>query len=985
MRILRIALRNFRGVTFREVRIPSEGVTVIEGPNEVGKSSLAEAIDLLFDFPDHSADQRVRAVQRVDADLGAEVEAELTVGPYHLAYRKRWHKQPETTLRVLAPGHEQLSGRQAHDRVKAILGESIDPALWKALRYQQGVGIAQAALGDSPSLLTALDAAAAGKGDGGEGEAEDLWSKVGKERERYFTAGGKANAARTRLDGQVEAGRGEVARLTRELNELEVAAEEHRRLRLELAQLTVRRADQEKIVQERGAEWGRLQEQQQEVERLAVEAERAVNLAEKAGAAQQERLGLIEQLRLAGETRAELAERAQREAPGLEAAAAAVAEARGRREEARGAHRSAEQGELLARRDLDYFRELFNLEMLAERWGRVEEAERQQAEAQAFLEHCRIDPAKLEEIEQAFLAVATARAGLRAESASVRVEALGPTELEVDGEERSLAAGEVVEAAVAGSLEIVLPGQVRVTVTGGARTLEAEQQVVDAEERLQGLFAAAGVSGDGALAKARELERGRRSAELTAEQAAKALQENLRDLTPQVLAEKIEHARSRIEGHQAERPAGPPMPASREDAQAASEQAATHLRLAKEATEQRDRELELAEEALRQVQNASVEREIRAQAAEEAVQAREKELAEKRGTADDAQLASALVDAGKAADAAGAAHRTAAEGLKAHNPEEVSALLENARAVLINMEQSRREAELELSGVKRLLDFKGETGLHDQLDLAQSKLLLVEREKEHTDRRAQAADLLYRTLGKHRDAAKRAYVAPFREQLEGFGRIVFGGDFSIELDHEDLRVVNRTLGGVTVPYESLSMGAKEQLSLIARLACAVLVSRPEAADGGVPVIIDDALGNSDPARLERLGAILSLAGRQVQVIVLTCTPDRYRNVGSATVIKLTADDGAEGGEPPAPGPALPGRAAEGKGISAEAEGEGSSPASRVLACLRAAGGPLGKSEIVARSGLPESAWQATIASLLALGQVTREGERRGTRYRASPR
>ncbi len=990
MRILRITLRNFRGVASREIPIPPEGVTVVEGPNEIGKSSLAEAIDLLFEEPDSSTKQRVKAVKPVDADVGAEVQVELTVGPYHLIYWKRWHRQTGTTLQVLAPTPEQFTGRRAHDRMNEILDETIDRALWKALRYQQGIGVAQAALGESLSLLTALDAASAGRGLGGEGEAEDLWSKVGEERGRYFTPGGKANVARARLDEQVEAGRGEVARLTRELDDLEAAAEDHRRLHLELTRLAGGLADQEKTVRERAAEWNRLQAKQQEADRLAIQAERAGDRGEEAATAHQRRLGLIEQLRLAREALAELAQRAEREAPGQEAATAAVAQAQALREEARQAHRSAEQAAELAAGDFEYFRELFNLEMLAERRGRVEEAERQQGDAQVFLEGCPVDPAKLEEIERAFLAVATARAGLSAESASVRIEALGSAEVEVDGKGRSLAAGEVVEAAVAGSLEIVLPGRVRMTVTGGARTREAEQEVARAEERLQALYAAAGVSGDEALARARELERRRVAAEQTAKQAVKALQDNLRDLTPQVLAQKIELARVRTEGHLAQRPDGLPMPADREQAEAASQQAAADLRLAKEAVEQRDRELELAELVLRQVQDVTREREFRTQAAEEKVRALEKDLATERELAGDEQLAAALADARRAAEAAGAAHRAATEELQAQKPGQVETLLENAREVLVGMEQSRRATELKLARVKSLLDIKGEAGLHDQLDAAQSKLLLLEREKEHTDRRAEAADLLYRTLGRHRDAAKRAYVAPFREQLEGFGRIVFDGDLSIEVDHEDLRVVSRTLDGVTVPYESLSMGAKEQLSLIARLACAVLVSHPEAADGGVPVIIDDALGNSDAARLERLGAVLRMAGQRVQVIVLTCVPDRYRNVGSATVIKLAAADGEAGGGASAAADsgsaaAEPAPREDGDRESPAEGGGGEGPwAARLLECLAEAGGPLGRSEIIARSGIPEGPWQATIAYLVAQGRVVREGAKRGARYRLTP-
>ena len=112
---------------------------------------------------------------------------------------------------------------------------------------------------------------------------------------------------------------------------------------------------------------------------------------------------------------------------------------------------------------------------------------------------------------------------------------------------------------------------------------------------------------------------------------------------------------------------------------------------------------------------------------------------------------------------------------------------------------------------------------------------------------------------------------------------MFGPDFAVELDDLNLSVLSRTLNGRTIPYKSLSIGAQEQIALISRLACATIV----APDGGVPVILDDALGKSDPQRLEAMGAVLAVAGRQSQIIVLTCQPDRYEHVGGAQIVRLS--------------------------------------------------------------------------------------------------
>lgn len=983
MRLHRITLRHFRGVTYREVPIPEEGVTVIEGANEIGKSSLVEAVDLIFDMPHTSGDGRVKAVQPVHADVGPEVEVEATVGPYHVVYWKRWLRQSQATLRVLAPEPRQYTGREAHDRMGEILDECIDRALWKALRYQQGREAQQADVKESRSLLAALDAAAAGGGSADAGEAEDLWSRVGKERERYFTSTGRLTAERTQRDDAVKAARERVVRLVGELDQIEEAAERHRRLQLELGQVAGDLAEQRKVAGERERELGALQQERLQVETLAAGLERAAAAAAKAAAAAQTRLALVERVRAAEEALARLTAEAEEAAPGLEAARTAVAAARGRRDHAREALRLAEEAFRLADQDLEHLRDRFSLEVLGERQARVQEAERQQSEALSFLEGCRIDAGKMEEIEQAFLAAAKARALLDAEAAAVRVEALAATELQVDGRNRSLAVGEVLEQAVAGSLEITLPLQVRLTIKSGAGTRDLEERAGEARQHLHDLCAAAGVSGDDLLTKAREQERRRRSAEQEREQAARLLADNLRDLTPQSLAEMIDRTRQRALDYQAHRSAPSPLPEDRDAAQAARDQAEEHRQLCRAAFEQTDAEWETADQARHRLEDDARERSVHVQIAEQAAGDAARDLAEARASAPDDQVAADRVATEAAAESARAAHRAALAGLEARNPEQVEALAENARRVLAGLEARKQEVEVELAGLKGLLGSRGEAGLHDQLDAARSDLTRLEGEKERIDRRAAAAALLHRVLGEHRDAARRAYVEPFRRQMERLGRIVFGPDLAITLDPTSLSIKDRTLDGKTVPYNSLSVGAKEQLSLLGRLACALLVSHPGSADAGVPLIIDDALGNSDPERLERLGAVLAMAGRQTQVVVLTCLPDRYRHVGSAHVIRLAASGPEAGGEAPeAAGDEGPGEV----GPAAPSAGPGGDEAgweARVLECLGVATAPLGKSEIIGQTGLPEGLWQTTINSLLEQGRVVREGAKRGARYRVA--
>ncbi|WP_341267661.1 hypothetical protein [Gordonia malaquae] len=147
--------------------------------------------------------------------------------------------------------------------------------------------------------------------------------------------------------------------------------------------------------------------------------------------------------------------------------------------------------------------------------------------------------------------------------------------------------------------------------------------------------------------------------------------------------------------------------------------------------------------------------------------------------------------------------------------------------------------------------------------------------------RAAGARVLFETLQRKRTETRARYVDPFTRRLEELAGPVFGEGVRFGVA-DDFQIQTRTLDGVTVDVESLSGGAREQLGLLARLACASLIDQAD----GVPVILDDALGYSDPKRLSSMAQVLGHAAGDSQIIVLTCTPDRYRDVRDATLIAV---------------------------------------------------------------------------------------------------
>ena len=147
---------------------------------------MIEALDLLLESRDRSTKKEVKQVKPTHGDVGSEVTAEISCGPYRFVYRKRFHKKCETELTVLAPRREQLTGDEAHERVRAMLAETVDNDLWHAQRVLQAASTAAVDLSGCDALSRALDVAA-GDAAALSGTEPLLIERIDAEYGRYFT------------------------------------------------------------------------------------------------------------------------------------------------------------------------------------------------------------------------------------------------------------------------------------------------------------------------------------------------------------------------------------------------------------------------------------------------------------------------------------------------------------------------------------------------------------------------------------------------------------------------------------------------------------------------------------------------------------------------------------------------------------------------------------------------------------------------------
>ena len=876
MRIHRVSLRNYRGVDDCTVEFPTTGITVVEGDNEVGKTCIPEAVDLILNELDSSNKQRVRAIRPVHRDVGPEVEVEISTGGYQFTYFKRWHRQPETTLKIAAPQREQLTGREAHERVKAILDETLDDELWKALTIEQNANLDLPGF-EGQSLGQALDLAAGGEQVSDSGDA--LWERICTERGRHWTGTGKDSQERKSLADRVGKALGEIEELENKLLAIENDAEEVARLAKEehrLAELCdqVGRDEQQLSEQWASAETLRTKVDRLEADRRAADAE----LAQVADA-HQGRQGLVGALGARREELDALQKRAEQSEPSLVLVNTRCEEADAALSAARDARRAAEQEQRLAVEDRDHHQRQIDKELLSERLERVLAAQEELKAAESVLASSEVDKELVTKIEQASNKMTRAEAALSASAASVELSAQAPISVLIDGEGAELGPGIARHADITDRWELVVPNAVRVLVQPGAGSRNLVADLESAKEEHDRLCTQGGV---GNLVEARRKAEARLVAERQRDNAAQTIDRDLRDLTPEVMAQKVDGLARRIAAYPPPRPESRPLPNSLEVAKRIAWDATSALETQMAEVQRCETNEREANEARQSFAVEAAELDGKLSIAQAAHLEAERRLDEARERQSDSSLDETLASQRDKAETAAAALEEAQEELDAQDPEVLEAKLSNARDARNRVEadlRKNKDRQLELGGSLKALS---RDGLHSQLEDARTEYEHLVREHERLESRAQAARLLYEAFERRRQEARQRYIAPFKSKIEQFGRIVFGRSFEVELD-DDLRVARRTLDGITLDVAQLSVGAREQLGVICRLACAAIVS-PDG--GGAPVMIDDALGWSDPTRLQNMGAAINKAGRECQVIVLTCTPGRYAHVGNAKVVRL---------------------------------------------------------------------------------------------------
>ena len=874
MKLLTLTLENWRGVSASHIEFDN-AVTLIEGRNEVGKSSLVEALRMLFREKSGSKKKEVQAVQPVGQDVGSSVAAEVRCGDYHFHYSKTYNRKAGTELRILAPGAEQLTGDDAHNRAWEILSGHMDMALWDALLVEQGKEIGGVKLADSDGLARALDNAAGGAGVSGEESA--LFEAVQAEYERYFTLKtGKARYSDQQqrveqhstqvqllkttlreLDDDLRRFEGvsaEISRLQRALPELQQAKEQHEQRWTAIDSLQARLNAKEEegkplqqLLDHARTQWQKRQEAAADI------ARREQDLAQKQAALQP------------------LAEHATELERTVQAAEAAHKELQLQR-------RALQHALQQARRDTAYLQDAAELARLQQLLERVQTQRAELAALRKTLAGIHITAEGRKNIQAAASALDVASRTRDNAATRLSIDALQAAEFQLNGEAISLRPGAPLERQVAESLQIDIPELARITIAPAASAGELAAEVDAKQQELDTLLARYQVK---SVEQAITLDEQRADAEQLLRSAQQRLQDTLQGADEEALQADCARRQQACEDALQQRDPGQELPASEREARAQLETASEALDACESELDQEAGRLAEQRAELTRAQSQQQQASTELNALSSVLEDKRSSLAQEREAAPDDALEQAVAEREQQLAAITDELEHLRAQLEAEDPDSARLQRDNATQALRRAERDIIDQQQEQAVLKSRLDRAQANGLFEELEAAEQALAEAEDTLAATERRAAAAKLLWETLNAQRDASRQAYVAPLRDGIRSLGKIVFGSDFDIVLG-EDWTILDVIRDGKTIPFDSLSVGAKEQLGILTRLAAARIV----ADQGGVPVIIDDALGFSDPTRLQSMGAAIAAAGRDAQVVVLTCTPGRFMYLGEVGVRRL---------------------------------------------------------------------------------------------------
>ncbi|MEK8051974.1 AAA family ATPase [Ideonella sp. DXS22W] len=859
------------------------GLNILAGPNEAGKSTLVRAIRAAF-FERHrstAVDDLRPWGEGSSATPTITLDFHLDGQPHHLV--KSFLGKKRCTLQIGT--QRTLDGAEAEDFLAqcfgyayALKGRSkeehwgIPGLLWVEQGSGQALDVSHAREHLHDALQGQADAAQTAAGSLAASGGDELLEQLRTQRAELLTGTGKprgaladALASAEEQQAQLQALEAQVAAYRQQVDQLASLRAQHQADEAAQPWVALRAA-----LAEAQARQQALAGQQQQ---LAADQARAAQLAQTRQLLAGELDALKRQQDQATQRAQALAQVAQQQ----QAADAAVAAASQAAQAAQARAQSARQAWRAAR-------EAAQRQALAQQLQTAQAEAQRQADAlqraEAAHQHLAtlrahaaaqpaISPAQLQALQK--LDRAARDAALRRQAVATRLQFDLPAGQSLtlrDGRGAEQALQQQGERLLDSPATLALPGGGMLTITPGGQDLAAlARQHDEATAALATALQAQGLA-DLAEAEARQAAYAQRQASIQLAERELAI------LAPQGLAPMqaaATEATARIASAQAALDRLPP----------AADAAALLLDEAEASHDAATRSEQAAAEALATAQR----RQAAAASAHEAAQrehaSAQAALADPARAARHAQAQDQLLATQAEHEALAARIAQAQTALADARPDIVAqdiARLSRSIEQLLQAHQQRREQLLVLEGT---LQQAGAQGLEEQRDTLAGALAHSQRRAAELQRRAAALDLLCTRLEAKRQATLQRLQAPLQQRLQHYLPLLLPGA-AVQMDDQLApEAVTRTAADGSAEraaLDDLSFGAKEQLRLISRFAYADLLQQ---AGRPTLLILDDALVHSDAQRLAAMKRVLFDAAQRHQLLLFTCHPEQWRDMGVA--------------------------------------------------------------------------------------------------------
>ena len=867
-----------------------DGLNLVVGPNELGKSTMLDALRAVL-FERHRSQARpIRELRNDRSGAAPVVEVVFEVDGAEYTLTKRFIKHPYAHLHC-ADG-TLLEGDAAEAKLRSLLGfteagsrgaDSETLGMWGVLWVRQGQSFERPNLPDS--ALASLSA-------GLESEVGVvLGGRRGRELPQVIEErlGELITATRRQPRGEYRDAADRVGDLERHLSDQQ---QQQRDLsetleQLALAEERLVRLDDGNQDQADQTELARAREQLREVERRELEIKATQSELQnrqgqlkEAQRAQTERAALrsaaaLDQQRLKeADNQLQELQRHEREL------SAPLEELRQTVETAEAAVEAAEQSEANWRSTVDLIVRSGELSDLLRRQDEVASAQQRLRDAKVQAARIRVTDDALQRIHQAANAVdqAKARLSVAATRVSFDIDSGRLDGIEADG---APLADPPVPIETVDPLTIVIPERGRILIEPAVTDRD---QLVRAERAAHRELQAALRDADAeSTAEAQVLRDQRRELEAAASSAQQELERFVPEGRASALEERIGALREWL-ASESPPPAATDLPerdvaeAELRAAIAVLQRARDEERVARAAGTERS---ESVNDQRARVSEAQAELKVRTETLvrhQEKLRRAIEAMSDGQLTHDVELAQSALTEQQMAAD------RLEADTSMGSRPQ-LEARIKRLQNVIEERGKRRMDYKMEVARLRERIEVNDGGGIDEIAQHTQNELERAMQHHSRLEREIEVLDLLSTTLRSAESEAKERYLAPVVSRIRPYLRLLFP-NAEISMD-EDLNVVGMSRDAeYEERFDHLSMGTQEQIAVLVRLAFAEML-----VDQGAPaaVILDDALAFSDDQRMRLMFDVLSHAAQRLQIVVFTCREQLFEGLGANQLQLAPAD------------------------------------------------------------------------------------------------